>query len=588
MRTTNISLKRWGLVLNYFQVSIICLVAIGIVTLVVPTVSAVGGAAFTTFNPAVDGATKEVCKNSIINCNIYGAKEYVWLNGGPSANHLKPDGLYFFAVLEPGGQPNPNDQGGVPDKNLSDDFDDYTNRIFETKDGEVWEYNGDHWLDSGGDTCKKGNGPLSCNNGPDGKPPFIRLFPYSDTTNPGGVYIMAICYIGDGSEYPVEPRDCKYDAFKVKEGRVTYDFMLQGYKFHDLNADGILDDGELGLTGWTITIKGTGFLGEDIDATDVTDADGFWEYQSQEYTFTGKDTAVAAELQVCEVLQAGWNQSAPVSVCYDLRIEPAGAALVSGLNFGNYMPVDVTACKLQRTRSASDKPVPNWDVSLTVGGVIVDTQPTGEDGCFTWTDLTPGIVYDVHEGMEDGWVALGPTDFVFPEAVSGGSYSHTFVNALAEGCTPGFWQGGPNKPDAKAGGALLWDGIDFVPPLDNPATPPDHVDKTWIDSGGANPPGNPYIHGTYFNTFFGDGAPYPITMFELVDTGGGSENWRKAARSLVAGYLNASWGVYYAYSTGELQTMWDDAVENGEFLALHTLLDDANNAGRCPVSASGF
>ena len=90
---------------------------------IVITANAVGGAAFTTFNPSVDGLSKEVCKNSIINCNIYGAKEYVWLNGGPEANHLKPDGFYFFAVLEPGGQPNPNDQGGFPDKNLSDDFD---------------------------------------------------------------------------------------------------------------------------------------------------------------------------------------------------------------------------------------------------------------------------------------------------------------------------------------------------------------------------------------------------------------------------------------------------------------------------------
>src|SRR5512139_2298773 len=104
------------------------------------TAAAVSGAAFTTFNAHVDGASKDVYKNSAINCNIYGAKEYVWLNGGPSANGLGPDGPYFFAVLEPGGQPNPNDQGGVPDKNLSDDYDCYQNRIFTVANGEVSAY----------------------------------------------------------------------------------------------------------------------------------------------------------------------------------------------------------------------------------------------------------------------------------------------------------------------------------------------------------------------------------------------------------------------------------------------------------------
>src|SRR5206468_12328431 len=44
----------------------------------------------------------------------------------------------------------------------------------------------------------------------------IRLMPYDDTTNNGGVYILAICSLDNG--YPVSPSDCKYDAFKVKTG----------------------------------------------------------------------------------------------------------------------------------------------------------------------------------------------------------------------------------------------------------------------------------------------------------------------------------------------------------------------------------
>jgi hypothetical protein len=64
---------------------------VGILTLALVLVgSAVSGAAFTTFNAHVDGAGKDVCKNTAINCNIYGAKEYVWLNGGPTASTSLP------------------------------------------------------------------------------------------------------------------------------------------------------------------------------------------------------------------------------------------------------------------------------------------------------------------------------------------------------------------------------------------------------------------------------------------------------------------------------------------------------------------
>jgi hypothetical protein len=587
------------------KLTVILLLALLLTAVVVMTASAVGGAAFTTFNPAVDGEGKDICKNSAINCNIYGAKKYVWLNGGPDANHLKPDGYYFFAVLEPGGQPNPNDQGGVADKNLSDDFDFYTDRTFKTEGGEVVEYNGPHDLDSGtGPVCKS---PQGCD--PDGEPPLIRLFPYTDTTNPGGVYIMAICYIGaDGNDYPVAPRDCKYDAFKVREGRVQYEFLLEGLKYHDLNASGAQDGGELGLPQWEITINGTGFANEIISESVFTGNDGSWSFGKQ-YSFKASDPVYTAVLEVCEVLQDGWVQSEPSDPsCYQVELEPSGVAYRGGLDFGNWQPVDVTACKVKdldgnRYTEGDHAPVAGWPVYLSIDyntngeldeGEIVDgPQYTLEDGCYTWPDLEPGKVYNVEEGHVDGWVAFSDTVHFFDEAVSGQSYSFTFVNAPVQGCTPGFWQGGPDKPDAKSGGALLWDGLD-IPPGDGPGTPPPFVDPQWISSGGYD--GNPYIHVTRFHDFFSGSVAGDLTMFDLVGTGGGSLNWQKAARSLVAAYLNASWGMAYAYTVDELVDMWDTAVANPDdpdvgFLALHTALDAANNYyyspyGSCPISAS--
>lgn len=159
----------------------------------------VTGAVYTTVDETIDGPGK--CKNGnpAINCNHYTGKPYVWLNGGPASNGLSPNGKYFFAVLQPSGQSDPND--GTPD-NLSDNFDTYQNRTFTVTNGEVSAYTGTHTYDAPNDK--------------------IRLYPYADTANNGGVYIMAVCYIGPtGASYPVTPSSCKYDAFKVPDSDTT-------------------------------------------------------------------------------------------------------------------------------------------------------------------------------------------------------------------------------------------------------------------------------------------------------------------------------------------------------------------------------
>ncbi len=554
-------------------------IALGAVALA----GAVSGAAFTTFNAHVDGAGKDVCKNSAINCNIYGAKEYVWLNGGPTANGLGPDGQYFFAVLAPGGQPDPNDGGA---KNLSDNYDCWKNRQFTVTNGEVSAYSGfkcsgypfqdKHWLDSGK------SGPK-----PNWLPPLIRLYPYADTTNPGGVYIMAICYVGsDGSQYPVEPRDCKYDAFKVKKGQLPYSFMLSGIKFQDTYADAVKDDSDTdpGLSGWTITIKGTGPDGQPIDASVVTGDGGYWEWFSKNYSFSGGTQPVEVNLEICEVVQEGWIQSYPTPSCYTLKFTPVPGTFDSfeDRDFGNWQPVSVTACKEQELDDASHVAVAGWSVSLSIDDEVVDTQLTGADGCYTWTEfpagtpLKPGVVYDVEEEMKNGWMSVDDiTHFDFDTAKSNDAFSHTFVNAVLQGCTPGFWQGGNDFETA--GGKWLWN---------------DKEDPDWVASGGEGY--NPYIWGTLFNDFF---APYSglggFDMMSLIGTGGGPDDFQKAARDLVAAYLNSSWGMNYPYSTAELKAMWADAVSSGDFMALHLELDAANNAfGRtdggpaCPISAS--
>jgi hypothetical protein len=190
----------------------------------------VTGAAFTTVNEDQDGTGH--CKNGnpTTNCNIYDGKEFVWLNGGPSVAYVG-DGDYFFAVLQPGGQPGPNDG---EDGNLSDDFDDYTDRTFSVSGGTV-TYTGPHdFFDN-----------------------KIRLLDYADTPNPGGVYILAICSLAD--EYPVDPSDCKYDAFKIHEDDTQVESDAPTIV---KDADGTYDN----TYTWTIE--------KEVDKTSVTQAAG--------------------------------------------------------------------------------------------------------------------------------------------------------------------------------------------------------------------------------------------------------------------------------------------------------------------------
>jgi hypothetical protein len=155
----------------------------------------VTGGVYTTVDTSIDGTGHCFNGNPSVNCNQYSAKQYVWLNGGPSGARLGPDGQWMFAVIVPGSQPNPND-GATG--NLSSPNDAYTNRTFVVSSGQIASYSGTHTFDAANH--------------------MIRLMTYNNTTNNGGVYIMAVCYLGPVGgpiTYPVTASACKYDAFKV-------------------------------------------------------------------------------------------------------------------------------------------------------------------------------------------------------------------------------------------------------------------------------------------------------------------------------------------------------------------------------------
>jgi hypothetical protein len=137
-----------------------------------------------------------------------------------------------------------------------------------------------------------------------------------------------------------------------------------------------------------------------------------------------------------------------------------------------------------------------------------------------------------------------------------------------EGCTPGFWQGGA--------GAQLWDEVN---------------DPDW-DAGDYATQFNPFIHATLFNSFFSgtpDSRLDSLTMMDLVGSGGTSDWAVKAARDMVAAYLNESAfpASFPATSLADLVSAWYAAVSGGDpaLIAFHTLVSGWNNppGGSCPL-----
>ena len=83
---------------------------------------------------------------------------------------------------------------------------------------------------------------------------------------------------------------------------------ISGYKWHDVDADGVFDRDESGLEGWTIYLdsNGDGVL-SDGEPTAITDAEGFYRFE---------DVAVG-NYAIAEQPQPGWKQTFPSGIFYN-------------------------------------------------------------------------------------------------------------------------------------------------------------------------------------------------------------------------------------------------------------------------------
>jgi hypothetical protein len=403
----------------------------------------VTGAAFTTTNPDADVGNGvvvgDLCKNGnpAINCNIYGAKSYVWLNGGPSVAYVGA-GTYFFAVLAPGGQPDPNDGSA---KNLSD----------QTVDPwPAGSDNGDGTPRPSGDAVGArtftvdGSGQVSYSGPHDFSENKIRLMPYDDTPNHGGVYIMAICYLGPAGgplATSVTPSKCKYDAFKVKEAECVD--CGGGNEAEDLAV--LKDAGGSDTKTWKWTIE------KAVDKTKITALNGTATFN---YTVTVShdggtisDVKVTGTISVFNPNVDDLDNIVPVGsvsiedTLSDGTVCEVNGGTATGLELDDFENAFAYSCDLGSTlpTGSLDNTVKvSWDAQTLGNGTALSAgfaQFGFSDIVFTEDEVDESInVTDTFDGTKTtlGTVSVGddnPTEFEYSHEVPiPSSGCHTYDN----------------------------------------------------------------------------------------------------------------------------------------------------------------
>ncbi|MDK3018602.1 MSCRAMM family protein, partial [Pseudodonghicola flavimaris] len=228
-------------------------------------------------------------------------------------------------------------------------------------------------------------------------------------------------------------------------------FSVTGYKWEDANGNGLWDDGETVIEGWTFQLLDAAGA---VIATTTTDETG-------RYLFENLTPGEFYSVQ--EVMPAsGWTNT------FDGSHSFTGAAgeLVEGtlgetevLNFGNFENFMISGHKWNDydgdgTWDTGEDPIQGWTIYLDdnqdISDGVLATVQTDASGYYQFTDLAPGTYY-VSEAMSSGWEQTYPggDGIVEIDGVSGahfaGRYEQTETlnfgnhNGGPGVRTPGFW-----------------------------------------------------------------------------------------------------------------------------------------------------
>ncbi|MEM7536248.1 MAG: SdrD B-like domain-containing protein, partial [Chloroflexota bacterium] len=213
--------------------------------------------------------------------------------------------------------------------------------------------------------------------------------------------------------------EVQLDSGQVIEGldfgnrRVPDGGSIYGVKFNDLNGNGVWDDGEPPIAGWTIYLYDPA---GNIIAETKTDENGVYCFMN----------LPAGLYIVSEEHPVGWTQTFPDTEVYEVQI--GNGQVIEGLNFGNMREPDggsIYGVKFNDLNGngewdSNEPPIEGWIIYLydADGNLIAETK-TDESGVYCFMDLPPGL-YTVAEEQRPGWTQTSPSTEVYEVQVGNG------------------------------------------------------------------------------------------------------------------------------------------------------------------------
>jgi hypothetical protein len=183
-------------------------------------------------------------------------------------------------------------------------------------------------------------------------------------------------------------------------------YEVSGFKWDDLNGNGIWDQGEPPIAGWEITLDG--------QITATTTITGYWSFQICD----------ADEHVVAEELRQGWMPKTVTSYTFS----STSGEDVGPLNFGNFQCVEIFGYKWNDLNSngvwdAGEPPIEGWEITISTppptppNGDLYETAigllTTDENG--RWSFVACGSEpWTISEEQRAGWV---PTTVTFYQVV---------------------------------------------------------------------------------------------------------------------------------------------------------------------------
>src|SRR5271157_5251712 len=175
--------------------------------------------------------------------------------------------------------------------------------------------------------------------------------------------------------------------------------VVSGEVYDDVNGNGTLDNGEPGLSGWTVELTNTS---TNSTYTTTTNASGI-------YSLSGVS---AGTYTLSEVVQPGFAQTAPASPgTYTITV--VSGQTVTGENFGDHPTAAIGGVVFNDlngdgTLESGEPGLAGWTVQLLNGSnAVIATATTGSGGNYSFTSLLPAT-YTAQVVLQSGYVASSP------------------------------------------------------------------------------------------------------------------------------------------------------------------------------------